>query len=118
MKNQKNIKFSGAGASHQNSTSERSIKTLVTMERAILINSALRYPEDTLSTDIWPMPMDYDLCIYNPIPDIKSSLSATEIWSRSIFEPVPETLSKCRVWGGLIYILEPKLHNPGAKIPK
>ena len=38
--------------------------------------------------------------------------------SRSRFEPVLETLSNCHVWGFPKYFLEPKLHNPGVKIPK
>ena len=49
---------------------------------------------------------------------MQSGLSAIEIWSRSIFEPVSETLSKCHVWGCPTYLLEPKLQNPGVKIPK
>ena len=53
LNNQKKITFSGTGASHQNGASERAIKTLVTIERTILMHDALRFPEDTLSTDIF-----------------------------------------------------------------
>ena len=49
---------------------------------------------------------------------MQSGLSAIEIWSRSSFEPVSETLSNCHVWGCPTYLLEPKLQNPGVKIPK
>ena len=59
LKKQQNIRFSGAGASHKNRTAERAIKTLVIMERTMLMHAALRCPEDTLSTDILPMAMDY-----------------------------------------------------------
>ena len=41
LKKQQNIRFSGAGASHQNGAAERAIKTLVTMSRNILIHAAL-----------------------------------------------------------------------------
>ena len=64
------------------------------------------------------MKMNYDVWIYNRIPGIQSGLSAIKIWSRSIFEPVSETLSKYHVWGCPEYVLEPKLQNPGVKIPK
>ena len=55
LKNQQKIKFSGAGASHQNGEAERAIKMVVTMERTILMHAALRCPEDTfpLIFDQW-----------------------------------------------------------------
>ena len=52
LNKQQKIRFSGAGASHQNGAEDRAIKTLVTMERTMLINAALRCTEYTLSTDI------------------------------------------------------------------
>ena len=118
LKKQQKISFSGAGASHQNGAAERAIKMIVTMERTMLMQAALRCPEDTLSTDIWPMEMDYAVCVYNRIPGIQSGLSAIEIWPRLRFEPVSETLSNCHVWGCPTYVLEPKLHKTGVNIPK
>ena len=85
--------FSGAGASHQNGASDHTIKMLVTMARTMLMHAALRCTEDTLSTDLWPMEIDYDVWVYNWIPDMQYVLSAIEIWSRSRCEPVSETLS-------------------------
>ena len=52
LKNQKKIKFSGAGASHQNREAESAIKTLFTMERTTLMQAALKCPEYTVSTGI------------------------------------------------------------------
>ena len=78
-KKQQEIQFSGSGASHQNGTSDRAIKTIVTMESTMLMHAALRFPKDTLSTDIWPMAMYYAVWDYNRIPDIHSGLSAIEI---------------------------------------
>ena len=76
LKKQKNIRFSGAGASHQNGATERAIKTVVTMERTMLMHAALRFPEDTFSTDLWPMAMYYAVWVYNWTPDMQSGLSA------------------------------------------
>ena len=118
LKKQQKIRFSGAGASHQNGAAERAIKTVVTMARSMLMHSALRYPEETFSTDLWPTEMDYAVWVYNRTPDMQSGLSAIEIWSRSRFEPVSETLSNCHVWGCPTYVLEPKLQKPGVKISK
>ena len=76
LKKQKKIRFSGAGASHQNGAADRAIKTVVTMARTMLIHAALRFPEDTLSTDLWPMAMDYAVWVYKRTPDMQSGLSA------------------------------------------
>ena len=109
LKKHKNIRFIWAGASHQNGAADPIINTLVTMARTMLMHAALRCPEDTFYTDLWAMGMDYAIWVYNWIPDMQSRLSAIEIWSRSSFEPVSETLSNCHVWGCPTYVLEPKL---------
>ena len=75
----------------------------------MLMHAALRCPEETFMTDIWPMEMDYAVWVYNRIPDIQSGLSAIEICSRSRFDPVSKTFSNCHVWGFPTYVLEPKL---------
>ena len=69
LKKQKNISFSGDGASHQNGAAERTIKRVGTMARTMLIHAALRCPEDTF---FLPMEMDYSIWVYNWIPDIHS----------------------------------------------
>ena len=80
LKNQQKIMFSRDVASHQNVSAERAIKTVVTMARTMLMHAAIRCPEDTFSTYLWPMAMDYYLWVYNCIPNIQSGFSATEIW--------------------------------------
>ena len=72
MKKQQQTRLSGAGPSHKNRAAERSIKTVVTMARPMSMHSALRFLEDTLTTDIWPMAMDYAVWVYNLIPDMQS----------------------------------------------
>ena len=88
LKKQQKIRFSGAGTSHQNGVAESAIKTVVTVARTMLMHASLTCTEDTLSTNLWPMAMDYAVWVYNRIPDMQSRLSAIEIWSRSRFEPV------------------------------
>ena len=41
LKKYKKIRFSGSGTSHQNGAAERAIKTLVTMERNMLMHSVI-----------------------------------------------------------------------------
>ena len=109
LNNQQKIRFIGSGASHQNGAADCAIEMVVTMASTMLMHAALRCPEDTLSTDLWPMSMDYDVWVYNRTPDIQSGFSDIEIWSSSRFEPVSETLSNYHGWGFPTYILEPKL---------
>ena len=49
---------------------------------------------------------------------MQSGLSAIEMWSRSRFEPVSETISNFHVWVCLTYVLEPNFQKPGVNIPK
>ena len=70
LKKKQKIRFSGAGASHQNGAAERSIKTVVTMARNMFMHAALICLEDTFSTDIWKTAMNYDIWVYNWNPDI------------------------------------------------
>ena len=52
LKKHQNIRFSGSGASHQNGVADRSIKTVVIMEKTILIHAALRCPDNIMSTNL------------------------------------------------------------------
>ena len=88
------------------------------MERTILRHAELICSRDAFSTDICPMKIDYDIWIYNQIPEIQYGLSDTNIFSGSIFDLVSENLSNCHVWGCPIYILEPSFKKTGVKPPK
>ena len=50
LKKEQKIRFSGAGASHQNRVKELTIKMVVTMVRTMFMQAALRYPKDTFPT--------------------------------------------------------------------
>ena len=71
LKKNQMIKFSGAGASHQNGAAESAIKTVVTTSRTMLTHGTIICPEDTLFTDYWPIAMGYAVWVYNWIPDMQ-----------------------------------------------
>ena len=85
---QKKMRFSGAGTSYQNGSADRTIKTVVTVARNILIHTDIRFIEGTYPTDIWPVKMDYAVWIYNHIPDMQYGLSFIYILPRSRLETV------------------------------
>ena len=72
LKKQQKIRFSGAGASHQNGAAERAIRAVFTISRTMWMHPLLRCPEDTLSTDIWTMEMDYAVWVYYRTSDMQS----------------------------------------------
>ena len=51
LNNKQKIRFSGGSASHQNGASDRAIKTVVTMESAILMQAWMICHKDTLFID-------------------------------------------------------------------
>ena len=52
LKKQKNIRFSGAGASHRNGSADRATKTVVTIESTMSMHAVLICSDDTVSTDL------------------------------------------------------------------
>ena len=67
--------------------------------------AALIFPKDAFPTDIWTTAMDFSICIYNIIYEMQYYIYGIEIWTRSMFEMVSETLSNCHVWGFPTYVL-------------
>ena len=91
-----NISFSGDGASDQNWALECYVKTVFSMARTMLIHDVLRYTGDTFSTDIWPMEMEYDLWIYNWIPDMTGFISkCTLLYALSLLGGTTKRTHNC-----------------------
>ena len=64
--------FSGVGAHCQN-YSERQIQIIFNMSRAMLIHSALHWPQ-VADTNLWPFAVDHPIYIWNNIPGREASL--------------------------------------------
>ena len=75
LKNDQTISLSGVGAAHQNSIVERAIKTVVSMACTMMLHAAMRSPEDTIITELWPMTMNHATWIYNRISKSDTGLS-------------------------------------------
>ena len=76
LKKQQKIRISGSIASYPNMAENQALVKMVTMERNMFVHAVIISPEDTVSTNHWPIPMYYAVWIYNQIPDMKSVLSA------------------------------------------
>ena len=112
------IRFSGAGAAHQNGIAERAIKTMVNMARTMLIHADLHSPDGTINMDLWPMAMDHAVWLYNRITRQENGIAPIEIWSRTTIHPYDLIFSNCHTWGCPTFVLKPKLQKSGVKIPK
>ena len=112
------VRFSGAGAAHQNGVAERAIRTVTEMACTIMIHAAMKSPDGTITAELWPMAMDHAVWVYNHMPKEDTGLTPAELWARSTYIPVKELFGRCHPWGCPTYILEPKLQKGGIKIPK
>ena len=61
-------KFAGVSAHHHNGVAERSIQTIMSMARTMMIHAAIRWPE-TADTSLWPMAVNYAVYIFNHVPN-------------------------------------------------
>ena len=107
------IKYCGVGAHHQNGVAERSIRTVSDMSRAMLLHASMHWA-DGISSDLWPMAVDYAAFVHNRIP--RSHGEAPIDLFTGQLSPCHK-LKDLHVWGCPVYILDPKLQN-GQKLPR
>jgi Reverse transcriptase (RNA-dependent DNA polymerase) len=106
--------FAGVGAHHQNGVAERAIQTIMSMSRTMMLHAAIKWP-DTCDLSLWPMAVDYAVYIYNHVPNPKTGLSPTDVFTQTRWP-----LAKCHdlhVWGSPIYVLDPTIQD-GKKLPR
>ena len=92
-------------------------EVVINMAQTMMLHAAMRSPQGYVRTEDWPMAMDHAVWIYNHLPRMDSGASPEELWTRSN-TVTSRLLSDCHVWGSPTYVLEPKLHKSGVKIPK
>ena len=114
----KNIRFGGVGAAHQNRVAGRSIKTVTYMVHTMMIHVSMSIPEGLITTYIYPVAMDNSCWIYNSTPKQITGLSPYVICNRPSYTPHKDLFRNCHVLGAPTYLLDPKLHKSGVKIPK
>ena len=109
------IDFSGVGAHHQNGVAERSIQTVTTWARTMLLHASIHWP-DAADLDLWPFALEHAVHIWNHLPKRDNLLSPLEIFSGTKVDNY-DRLQRAHVWGCPVYVLDPKLQDE-KKIPK
>jgi hypothetical protein len=107
-------RFAGVGAHHQNGVAERSIQTIMSMARTMMIHAHIRWP-DVQDLSLWPMAVDYAVYIYNHTPNPTTGIAAIDVMTRT--RAPRHKLADIHTWGCPTYVLEPTLHD-GKKIPR
>ena len=108
------ISFAGTSAHHHNSICERSIRTLMSISRTILLHAATHWP-DMADATLWPLSNQYAAYVFNRVPDPSTGLSPLDLFSRT---RLPQRrLHDLHVWGCPVYLLDKTIAD-GKKLPR
>lgn len=113
-KNQ-SVNYSGAGARHQSGVAERVIQMVTRWARAMLLHSALHWP-DHADLSLWPFALECTVCLWSNAPNKEPFMAPLELFSSSEFDSY-DHLQRAHVWGCPAHALDPKLQD-GKKLPK
>jgi hypothetical protein len=108
------INFAGTGAHHHNALAERTIGTIMSISRTMLMHASTHWPE-VIDTCLWPMAVAHAIFIWNRMPDPTNGLSPIDIWRRSRYEH--RRFHDLHVWGCPMYVLDKRLSD-GTSIPR
>ena len=109
------ITYSGVGAHHSNGVSERSIKTITTWARSMMMHVMIHWP-DQFDEALWPFAINYATHIWNNLPRSRHGLSPIELFT-GVKSPSFDAIQRARTWGCPVYVLDPRLQD-GKKLPK
>jgi GAG-pre-integrase domain len=89
------IDLSGVGAHHQNGVAERSIKTITSLARSMLLHMTFHWPFQA-DLQLWPFALEYAVFLWNHIPNKQTRISPIELFSSTRFDN-REVLRRSRV---------------------
>lgn len=107
-------KFAGAGAHHQNGVAERSIRTVISIARTMMMHAAIHWPEVS-DPCLWPMAVQHAVHVFNRMPNLDTGLCPLDLFNRQRWKQ--SQLHDLHVFGCPVYVLDKKISD-GVKIPK
>ena len=107
-------KFAGVGAHHQNAIAERSIRTIMSIARTMMMHAAIHWP-DVAQTTLWPMAVSHACFLWNHVPNPSTGLSPHDLFARTRWPQ--RRFHDSHVWGCPTYVLDKAIQD-GKKIPK
>jgi len=106
-------RFAGVGAHHHN-RAERSIRTIMSISRAMLLHAAIHWPA-MADSSLWPMAVQHAVFLYNHVPDPRTGISPHDAFTRTRWSQ--SKFADLHVWGCPVYVLNKRLQD-GQKLPK
>ena len=107
-------KFAGAGAHHHNAQAERSIRTIMSISRAMMLHAAIHWP-DVAAPSLWPMAVSHATYLWNHVPNVDTGLSLSDLFTKSCWPH--HRFHHLHVWGSPAYVLDKSIAD-GMKIPR
>ena len=110
--NQK-LSYYGVNAHHKNEAAEQAIRTVSKCARALMLYAACHW-DCEVTSDLWPMAVDYTVYLYNHLPNEKG------IAPMNLFTGVTAPRHKLRdsyMWRSPVNVLDPVLAT-GKKSPR
>jgi hypothetical protein len=108
------IQFAGTAAHNHNSIAERSIRTIMSIARTMMLHAATHWPEMADAT-LWPLAVDYAVHIFNRVPNRETGLSPLDVFTGTR-EPL-RRLHDLHVWGSPSYLLDKRIAD-GKQLPR
>ena len=106
--------YAGVGAHHHNGVAERSIQTVMSIARTMLLHAAIHWP-DVADAARWPLAVDHAVLLFNMMPDPATGLSPHDLFTKSRWPQ--NKFQDFHVWGCPVYVLAPTIAD-GKKLPR
>ena len=107
-------RFAGVGAHHHNGNAERSIQTIMSIARTMMLHAAIHWPEVADPT-LWPMAVTHAVYLHNHMPSLTTGLSPIDLFTKTRWPQ--HKLHDLHVWGCPVYVLDKTLAD-GKKLPR
>lgn len=107
-------RFAGVGAHHHNGNAERSIQTIMSIARTMMLHSAIHWPEVADPT-LWPMAVSHAVYLHNHMPNLATGLSPVDLFTKTRWPQ--HKFHDLHVWGCPVYVLDKSISD-GKKLPR
>jgi GAG-pre-integrase domain len=74
-------KFAGPSAHHHNGIAERSIRTVISIARTMMMHAAIHWPEVS-DPSLWPMAVKHAAYVYNRMPNVETGLCPYDLFTK------------------------------------
>ncbi|KAI2500371.1 hypothetical protein MHU86_14114 [Fragilaria crotonensis] len=108
------VRFTGVGAHHHNGNAERSIQTIMSIARTMMLHSAIHWP-DIADALLWPMAVQHAIFLHNHMPIQTIGLSPINIFTKSRWQQ--HKFHDVHVWGCPVHVLHKTIAD-GKKLPR